>query len=45
MNTASAGDDPDAVKSPILNIVYKVLIIVLIIQILLFIWVKFFLNN
>ena len=44
MNTASAGDDPDAVRSPILNLVFKVLIVVLIIQIILFIWVKFFHN-
>lgn len=44
MNTASAGDDPDAVRSPILNIIYRLLIVVLIIQIILLVWFKFFLN-
>ena len=44
LNTASAGDDPDAVKSPLLNIVYRILIIVLIVQIVLFILIKFFLH-
>ena len=44
MNTASAGDDPDAVRSPLLNIVYKLLIVILIIQIILLVWFKFFLN-
>lgn len=45
MNTASAGDDPDAVKSPILNIVFRILIAVLIVQLVLLIVFKFFLNN
>ena len=47
MNTASAGDDPDlddAAKHPVLNIVYKVLIFVLIVQVILLIWFKFFLR-
>ena len=44
LNTASAGDDPDAIRSPFLNILYKLLIVVLIIQVILFIWFKFFLN-
>ena len=44
MNTASAGDDPDAVRSPLLNIVYKLLIVILIIQVILLVWFKFFLN-
>ncbi len=44
LNTASAGDDPDAVKSPLLNIVYKLLILLLVIQVILLVWVKFFLN-
>ena len=44
LNTASAGDDPDAVKSPVLYIVYKLLIVVLILQLVLFIWFKFFLH-
>ena len=45
MNTSSAGDDPDAVKSPFLNIVFKLLVVLLIIQLILLVWVKFFLNN
>ena len=47
LNTASAGDDPDlddASKHPFLNIVYKILIIVLIVQIVLLILVKFFMH-
>jgi hypothetical protein len=47
MNTASAGDDPDlddSSKHPVLNIVYKLLIVILIIQIILLIWFKFFLR-
>ena len=44
MNTASAGDDPDEVRSPLLNIVYKLLIVILIIQVILLVWFKFFLN-
>ena len=44
LNTTSAGDDPDAVRSPLLNIVYKLLIVVLIVQIILLVWFKFFLN-
>jgi hypothetical protein len=44
LNTASAGDDPDAVRSPLLNIVYKLLIVILIIQVILLVWFKFFLN-
>jgi len=45
MNASSAGDDPDAVKSPILNIVFKLLIAIVILQIILLIIFKFFLNN
>jgi len=44
LDTASAGDDPDAVRSPILNIVYRVLIFVLILQVILLVWFKFFLR-
>ena len=44
LNTTSAGDDPDAVRSPLLNIVYKLLIVILIIQVILLVWFKFFLN-
>lgn len=44
MNTASAADDPDAVKSPFLNIVFKLLILIVIIQIILLFVFKFFLN-
>ena len=44
LNTVSAGDDPDAVRSPLLNIVYKLLIVILIIQVILLVWFKFFLN-
>ena len=47
LNTASAGDDPDlddASKHPVLNVVYKILIVVLIIQIILLVWFKFFLR-
>ncbi len=48
LNTASAGDDPDlddASKHPLLNAFFKLLIVVLILQLILFIWFKFFLNN
>jgi hypothetical protein len=48
LNTASAGDDPDlddASKHPLLNAFFKLLIVVLIVQLILFIWFKFFLNN
>ena len=47
MNTASAGDDPDlddASKHPFLNAVFKLLIVIVIIQIILLIVFKFFLN-
>ena len=47
LNTASAGDDPDlddASRHPILNAVFKILIFVLIAQLILFIWIKFFQN-
>ena len=45
LNTASAGDDPDlddASKHPFLNAVYKILIAILVIQLIIFIWIKFF---
>ena len=47
LNTTSAGDDPDlddASRHPILNVVFKILIFVLIVQLILFIWIKFFHN-
>ena len=47
MNTASAGDDPDlddASRHPFLNLLYKILVVVLIVQIILLVWFKFFLN-
>ena len=47
LSTASAGDDPDlddASRHPVLNIVYKILIIVLIVQIVLLVLVKFFMH-
>lgn len=48
LSTVSAGDDPDlddASRHPFLNAFFKLLIVVLIIQLILFIWFKFFLND
>ena len=48
LSTISAGDDPDlddASKHPFLNIFFKLLIAIVIIQIILLIIFKFFLNN
>ena len=45
LNTASAGDDPDlddASKHPVLNAVYKILIVILIVQVVLLLLIKFF---
>jgi len=47
MNTASAGDDPDlddASKHPILNAFFKLLIVILILQLIVFIWIKFIMH-
>jgi hypothetical protein len=47
LNTASAGDDPDlddASRHPFLNIIFKILIFILIAQLIIFIWIKFFQN-
>ena len=47
LNSFSAGDDPDAesgVARGIVNAVFRLLIALLIVELLIFIWFKFFMN-